>query len=227
MYFPSPKDGYTIMSRYAYTLIELLVAIVIIMILMGVIFAIFSESRNRSYQVTCLSNIHQANTALRMYVQEYEAYPTINTWESLTSTPSFQQLPLCPALRHETTATLPRSQFRGIPGYALNTTMTFNGVGSGDALPESNVPFPTTTVLLCEAAEPVEFTLAPDPCSMVSPCRYRGMQEGFKRHSGGANYTFADGHAKWYRPEQVISTNGIHYNMNYHNDGTQPTFSRN
>jgi prepilin-type processing-associated H-X9-DG protein len=30
------------------------------------------------------------------------------------------------------------------------------------------------------------------------------------RHNGGANYAFADGHAKWQKPEQAVApVNGI------------------
>ena len=36
-------------------------------------------------------------------------------------------------------------------------------------------------------------------------------------HSGGWNYGFVDGHAKWFRPEQTVATPGINYSASYVN----------
>lgn len=36
-------------------------------------------------------------------------------------------------------------------------------------------------------------------------------------HSGGWNYLFADGHAKWFKPEQTIKTQGITYSTSFKN----------
>jgi prepilin-type N-terminal cleavage/methylation domain-containing protein/prepilin-type processing-associated H-X9-DG protein len=45
------------------------------------------------------------------------------------------------------------------------------------------------------------------------------------RHSGGANYAFVDGHAKWYRPENIRGQCGFNSaGLDYGNDGTIPDF---
>jgi prepilin-type N-terminal cleavage/methylation domain-containing protein/prepilin-type processing-associated H-X9-DG protein len=36
-------------------------------------------------------------------------------------------------------------------------------------------------------------------------------------HSGGWNYLFADGHAKWFKPEQTIRTQGVTYSTSFRN----------
>ncbi len=45
-----------------------------------------------------------------------------------------------------------------------------------------------------------------------------------KRHSGGANYSFMDGHVKWLKPEAVRAPCGLTYSTVFGNDGTHPDF---
>jgi prepilin-type N-terminal cleavage/methylation domain-containing protein/prepilin-type processing-associated H-X9-DG protein len=62
--------------RSAFTLIELLVVIAIIAILAAILFPVFAQAREKARQVSCISNVKQVNTALMMYVQDYdERYP--------------------------------------------------------------------------------------------------------------------------------------------------------
>jgi prepilin-type N-terminal cleavage/methylation domain-containing protein/prepilin-type processing-associated H-X9-DG protein len=57
-----------------------------------------------------------------------------------------------------------------------------------------------------------EANLWGNPCSNMSlDYRQQGFNEGQARgaiqvHSGGANYAFVDGHAKWYRPEALYGS---------------------
>lgn len=44
------------------------------------------------------------------------------------------------------------------------------------------------------------------------------------RHSGGANYMFLDGHAKWYQPDRVKAPCGLTYTTVTGNDGSSPDF---
>jgi prepilin-type processing-associated H-X9-DG protein len=46
------------------------------------------------------------------------------------------------------------------------------------------------------------------------------------RHSGGANYTFADGHAKFYRFDQTINPNRFLWGRTYFPTG-QPVLDQN
>jgi prepilin-type processing-associated H-X9-DG protein len=45
-----------------------------------------------------------------------------------------------------------------------------------------------------------------------------------QRHSGGSNYIFCDGHAKWYRPTAVIGECGFASVAETGNNGTDPDF---
>ena len=64
--------------RYGFTLIELLVVIAIIAILAAILFPVFAQARESARMTSCLSNMRQLGTALRMYAQDYdEIYPAI------------------------------------------------------------------------------------------------------------------------------------------------------
>jgi prepilin-type N-terminal cleavage/methylation domain-containing protein len=59
-------------KKTGFTLVELLVVIAIIGIVIGILFPVLAQSRERTRQVTCLSNIRQIGFATLMYVQGYD-----------------------------------------------------------------------------------------------------------------------------------------------------------
>lgn len=71
-------------QRKGFTLIELLVVIAIIAILAAILFPVFAKAREKSRQISCLSNEKQIGTALLMYVQDYDGMlPAINYTEAV------------------------------------------------------------------------------------------------------------------------------------------------
>ena len=98
--------------------------------------------------------------------------------------------------------------------------------------PESQIQYPSTTVLTFDVRAGIGASAHPD----IYPWRPVGQwtkkeitfyalfylddikkqKGGAERHSGGANYAFADGHVKWFKPEQLSADTK--------NDGLHPGF---
>jgi prepilin-type N-terminal cleavage/methylation domain-containing protein len=62
-------------AQRGFTLIELLVVIAIIGILASMLFPVFAQAREKARQTSCMSNMKQLGYGMRMYVQDYDAYP--------------------------------------------------------------------------------------------------------------------------------------------------------
>ncbi|MDX1932132.1 MAG: prepilin-type N-terminal cleavage/methylation domain-containing protein [Capsulimonadales bacterium] len=206
------------MKRHsAFTLIELLIVIGIIVVLIAILLPVLFQTRAKSRQNVCLSNSRQVWLSIRAYIDDNDGgWPTTRAWLS------WQALPACPDVTGYVSFPI-----RGVPGYGYNTgfaerfTAETTGPPGIYATTDSMIPFPTTTVCFCdsELREPYQSGFYPK----------EDRREGaWIRHQGGANYTFADGHTKWYIPEAVIPGNAGLPPVNGYlvgNDGVHPTFN--
>jgi type II secretory pathway pseudopilin PulG len=59
----------------------LLVVIAIIAILAAILFPVFAQARAKARQASCLSNMRQLGTSMRMYAQDYDGYHVYMWWE--------------------------------------------------------------------------------------------------------------------------------------------------
>ena len=59
-------------TRSAFTLVEMLVVIGILVVLAALLFASFGPVREKARQRTCASNLHQWGTAYAMYIADYD-----------------------------------------------------------------------------------------------------------------------------------------------------------
>jgi len=62
-------------QRHAFTLIELLVVIAIIAILASLLLPALARAKNTSHTVYCRNNVQQLNLALKLYAEDFAAYP--------------------------------------------------------------------------------------------------------------------------------------------------------
>ncbi len=82
-------------ARPAFTLVELLVTIALIMMLSSLLFPVFTAARERARESVCRSNLRQFGLAMGMYWQDYEAPPLLFR----QFVPSYVEKPLmvCPS----------------------------------------------------------------------------------------------------------------------------------
>ena len=68
-------------ERSGFTLIELMVVIAIIVVLAAFLFPVFSATRQKAREATCLSNLHQLGIALKAYIADQRLYPPPPTYD--------------------------------------------------------------------------------------------------------------------------------------------------
>ncbi|NPV48916.1 MAG: DUF1559 domain-containing protein [Armatimonadetes bacterium] len=216
------------MPRRGFTLIELLVVIAIIAILAAILFPVFAKAREKARQTSCLSNVKQIGLCVLMYAQDYDEkfpyyvmYPCVDTgshWPAkLQPYAKNEQIFRCPSA--SVAATTP---YR-CAGYAVNyrhviecklappaTCRTGRTLGS--------LPRPADTLMIgdgyrtpgsCAGDSPTPALYCTECWPTTGPCPGVEKWNGLcTRHNEGGNYNFADGHAKWYKPEQIKGLHG-------------------
>jgi prepilin-type N-terminal cleavage/methylation domain-containing protein/prepilin-type processing-associated H-X9-DG protein len=91
----------------------------------------------------------------------------------------------------------------------------------------SEFPAPASTILISEAplsrnrighnTEASIIGPGPIPTNPTLAFQVRDLPGNKPLHNEGFNYGFADGHAKWHKPEQTVRTAGVTYTASYRN----------
>ena len=191
--------------RRAFTLVEILVVIGIILLLAGLLFPVFTRAREGGKRSTCLSNMKQMGLGLTQYAQDnnrrYPPLPPLGAGGSpegdqgwaltianlVRSDPIFQ----CPSEKNS-------SPDAGFTDYWMNSAL----LGQSDV----KMRQPANVILNGDGnAQSVDYALgAVDMPPYGAPWDFQA--DYASRHLGGANYSFADGHAKFLKPDQVSVT---------------------
>lgn len=227
----------------AFTLIEILTVLGILSILIAVLLPVFFQVLAKSHTASCASNLRQVNIALASYVSDNDGYfPVIGTARENSQDAALWYDAVSPYLKSKrmkcSNVVLP-GEFAGedgqfiLSGYALNARLNQNGGGKKlNLLPhgEMRLQFPSLTISVLEARAGIVAASTPDvaPWRVIGPWIKRPVdillsyyhkevslqkKGGAERHSGGANYAFADGHVKWLKPEHLYpgaKSDGIH-----------------
>ena len=212
------------LQRDAFTLVELLVVLGIVLVLAGLTLSALSGARKAAQSAACLSNLRQLAAAATEYAARFDmSYPPAqwadpvdpaltHIWDYTRrggtvlgagllwagqSSPSVQQ---CPAFDG-------RSQSPGDPytGYNYNTSYVGRGTGEGPPARVTQVKRPAETLLFGDGQWSLganKYMRSPrrSPTEDAatygdgSAARAAGTQ-GF-RHRGATNAAFCDGHAE-------------------------------
>jgi general secretion pathway protein G len=218
-------SGHT--RRRAFTLTELIVVITVLAILALILIPVVAKVRSSAQSTHCMSNLQQLGRAFTIYAQDHKsclpapADPVAETFwfEAIHAYAGDKQLdkdrPLdgqlhavftCPTLT--LTDHIPT---RAYIGYSMSAGMTM------PATPDPTRPvslpslqFPTRTVVLIEsvaqAASPRPFFPEGGTVEAFAATYTTTFDaQGCDRHSGAANYLFADGHVGHHSPSDATN----------------------
>jgi prepilin-type N-terminal cleavage/methylation domain-containing protein/prepilin-type processing-associated H-X9-DG protein len=199
--------------RKAFTLIELLVVIAIIAILAAILFPVFAKAREKARQTTCGAHQKQFAVAYLGYAQDWD--DTVAPWTNPRG------MYLHDFLKSYTTSiamyACPSDDGRGVRTGSVRDAIKYSywrnsyldrwsGYLPNDPINLSEIPSPATTVFIVDGpSNDGQHTWGLNPSHPLQH-QFPDYRFGDERHSGGGNYTFVDGHMKWFRPDQIKST---------------------
>ena len=209
--------------RHGFTLIELLVVIAIIAILAAILFPVFARAREKARQTSCLSNVKQMTLGILMYAQDYDerfcvlmiatdtqpadtigAYTGVHNWRGglwwmdlIFPYVKNKQVFLCPSAPDQFVSYGWNFDYLGYSSSSGSTSYTM-----------AQVAKPAETVAICDSNNPAAYYY--NRSSRFTSNSYNGWDPNNPsggaalRHNEGANFGFADGHAKWVKGTTVV-----------------------
>lgn len=199
MFFVSRREQRRRQS--AFTLIEILVVLAIITLLAALLFPAFNAVRRAGRTTTCQNNLRQIGIAMQLYQTDYHFYPTFGrssewcSWSSniapYVKANEVFTCPEAPEKFFKSGCPKPESEgdvtfaFRG--GYSLNTT-------ESSRISDLRILMPTQLILVIDGGG--DITTPPHGSGPLSDVDMISIGVA-RRHQGGANALFADGHTKW------------------------------
>ena len=192
----------------AFTLIELLVVIAIIGILAGLLLPVLAKARQAGARVKCLDHERQLFLVARMFADDHQGWLPARGKGGTDRWPAAFRLYLggntgvyrCPVSTNATEA-----QGDPFSNDHNNTCYVINGFN--DIIPYNE---PTAVLLdsLSDPAGTILFGETKDGDGHFYMDYVEGNQDNildYRRHHGGANYMFADGHGEWVAHPRTVT----------------------
>ncbi len=219
--------------RNGFTLIELLVVIAIISLLAAILFPVFATARESARASSCLSNLKQIGIGISMYTQDNDerlplwavpedpANPTTSNvvqqpnterwWNKVDLYTKNHQIYSCPSHRNQAADRVTYNWNQWYNGvHVAHFTSTANIILVGDRWDTG-----ATSFCAWNGSNPYCSTHGADQNGAYAPAapptyRSSGAAQQWStritHRKTGANYLFADGHAKFQRPGDKIAS---------------------
>lgn len=179
------------MKRNGFTLLQAVLLIAVVLILAAILFPIFARSREPVRRSICPSNLKQIALAFKQYIQDYhedypratsgDAFAKANTWpDVLEPYVKTQMIFQCPSDDNVTS--------REFISYGYNSNLSVKN--------EASMNNSAVIILNYEVTGSKTATCGNTTAAVTAPTR----------HLEGANYSFVDGHVKWFKPEKISCT---------------------
>lgn len=213
----SPARTCLARARRAFTLVEILVVLAVVLLLAALLFPIFSRVRENARTLSCANNLRQIHLGMQLYVSDANGYypcpgaakPNCSWVDSLVFYTRSEAVFVCPQEPLESykpgcgaSETINSRTFGFNGGYLLNAP----SIASTVPIPQRNVRLPDRFLLLVDSTsiegQSNAIGTSKEPLSRET---LKGMSLDF-RHSDALNVLFADGHVKKRSPEAVSST---------------------
>ena len=199
-------------KRNGFTLVEVLVVIAIIAVLAALLFAVFARVRERGRNASCQSNLRQIAMAMQQYVGDNDGvFPpmlvmadkstpnsTSSHWDEIIN-PYIKSRAIfyCPTNKAESSWVYTGGN---LPGYSYNSFDLNRRDKARAFLGQHESNFDALSDVALNTDEPIWTENSSEVETIETSC---GPQPLIDLHSGGANFSYGDGHIKWLSSQQV------------------------
>ena len=178
------------MKRKGFTVWELIIVIAIILILAAILFPVFAPHHSEGGRSSCQSNLKQIALGFKQYIQDYnEKYPIAKNSNHGLDKPDNWAGEIDPYVKSAQIYICPsdKNAKRGNSSYAYNAQLS----KISDKKLNSSALIVLNFEVIANADNWTQTGVDP------------GAVSASTRHLEGSNFSFVDGHVKWFKPGKV------------------------